>query len=64
MWNGPADQGLAAAKLGPAPFTYDVVVSLDGVEHRAHALWPDDQITGNEPSAALTFSPPLPAWSG
>lgn len=64
VWNGPADQGLAAAQLGPAPFTYDVVVTLDGVEHRAHAVWPDDQIPGNEPSVALTFVPPLPAWTG
>nr|MBA3851451.1 hypothetical protein [Chloroflexota bacterium] len=50
-----------AADLGPAPFTYDVVVMLDGVRYAARAAWPADEIQGNEPSVALEFSPPLPA---
>ena len=60
-WDGPDDQGLAAAALGPAPFTYDVLVTLDGIEHSAAAKWPSDQIPGNEPSVALDFTPALPA---
>ena len=60
-WYGPDQAGHEAARLGPAPFTYDVVVTLDGLAHRAHAVWPDDVIPGNEPSVALTFHPALPA---
>jgi hypothetical protein len=61
LFDGPDERGLAAAALGPAPFTYDAVLVLNGVRHVAHATWPDDVIAGNEPSVALRFSPPLPA---
>lgn len=60
-WNGPESAGLQAADLGPAPFTYEVTVLLDGVRYAATAIWPNDQIEGNEPSVSLEFSPPLPA---
>ena len=60
-WDGPDRAGLRAADLGPGPFTYDVVVMLDGVRYAARAAWPADEIQGNEPSVALEFSPPLPA---
>jgi hypothetical protein len=60
-WDGPDQPGLEAATLGPAPFTYDAVVTLDGVQHTATATWPDDEIAGNEPSVSLDFTPPLPA---
>lgn len=60
-WDGPDREGLAAAKLGPAPFTYGVVLTLDGTRHVATARWPRDVIKGNEPSVGLTFAPPLPA---
>ncbi len=60
-WDGPDRAGLRAADLGPGPFTYDVVVTLDGVRYRARAAWPADEINGNEPSVRLEFSPPLPA---
>jgi hypothetical protein len=59
-WDGPDDRGKAAAKLGSEPYTYDVVLILDGVRHVARASWPAAQIVGNEPSVALTFEPPLP----
>ena len=63
-WTGGMEDGLAAAALADAgPFTYEVVVTLDGVEHRATARWPDDQIPGNEPSVALHFTPALPGSS-
>ena len=60
FWDGPDARGLAAARLGPAPFTYDVVLTLDGVEHTATVTWPDDQVEGDEPSVALEFRPALP----
>lgn len=60
-WDGPDAQGLAAAHLGPKPFTYHVVLTLDGIRHAASARWPRDVIEGNEPSVGLTFSPALPA---
>jgi hypothetical protein len=61
FWDAPDDQGVQAAQLGPAPFSYDVVLILDGVRYEATARWPDDQIPDNEPSVALNFQPPLPA---
>lgn len=48
FWDGPDAAGLAAADLGPAPFTYRVDLVLDGARHVATARWPDDQIVGNE----------------
>ncbi len=60
-WDGPDERGLAAADLGPGPFTYEVDLVLDGVAYTATATWPEDEIPGNEPSVALEFSPPLPA---
>lgn len=62
-WDRPDDEGLQAAALGEAPFTYEVELTLDGERYRATAVWPDDQIEGNEPSVRLEFSPPLPALS-
>ena len=62
-WDGPDEAGLAAAELGPAPFSYSVDLVLDGARHTGTARWPDDEIPGNEPSARLTFVPPLPALS-
>jgi hypothetical protein len=59
-WNGPVEAGLDAAQLGPAPFIYEVIVTLDGVRHTATATWPDDEIDGNEPSVSLDLSPLLP----
>lgn len=61
FWDGPDEAGLVAAALGPPPFTYTVVVVLDGAIHTATAAWPADQIVGFEPSVELEFSPPLPA---
>ena len=58
-WDGPLEQGLAAAALGEGPFIYEVVVVLDGARHVATATWPDDTIVGNEPSVALVFDPAL-----
>jgi hypothetical protein len=60
-WDGPDDQGLAAAALGDGPFTYEVELVLDGARYVGTGTWPADEIVGNEPSVALHFTPPLPA---
>ncbi|MGH3043402.1 MAG: hypothetical protein ACRDM2_01625 [Gaiellaceae bacterium] len=60
-WDGPDEEGIAAAALGHGPFTYEVELVLDGARHVAEATWPGDQIAGNEPSVALHFTPGLPA---
>jgi hypothetical protein len=62
-WDGPDDQGLAAAALGEGPFTYEVQLVLDGIRYVASASWPSDQIVGEEPSVPLRFTPDLPALS-
>jgi hypothetical protein len=62
-WDGPDEQGLAAAALGDGPFTYRVELVLDGARYVATAVWPADEIDGNEPSVALRFKPELPALS-
>lgn len=49
-----------AAALGGFPFTTTVTLTIDGAVHTASAVYPDDEIEGNEPSVALTFDPPLP----
>jgi hypothetical protein len=59
-FDGPHQEGLAAARLGPPPFTYDVILTLDGVRYEATATWPQDQIVGSAPYVALQFDPPLP----
>ena len=49
-----------ASRLGDFPFTTTVTLTLDGRTHRATAVYPDDEIRGNEPSVALEFTPALP----
>jgi hypothetical protein len=60
-WDGPDQEGHAAAALGEGPFTYEVELVLDGHRYVATASWPADEIAGNEPSVALRFTPDLPA---
>ena len=36
----------------------------DGTTYTGTAIYPDDEIDGSEPYAALTFDPPLPAYTG
>lgn len=56
----PDDLAKQAAGLGDFPFTTTVTLTLDGSTHVATAVYPDDEIEGNEPSVALEFVPPLP----
>jgi hypothetical protein len=56
----PDDLAKQAAGLGDFPFTTTVTLTLDGRTYVATAVYPDDEIEGNEPSVALQFSPELP----
>ena len=59
-WDGLDDMGRRATQLGEGPFRYRVKVMLDGKRYIAEAIWPDDEIRGNEPSLRLDFRPALP----
>ena len=56
----PDDLAKQAAGLGDFPFTTTVTLTLDGRSYVATAVYPDDEIEGNEPSVALEFVPELP----
>lgn len=56
----PDDLAKQAADLGDFPFTTTVTLTLDGRTYVATAVYPDDEIEGNEPSVALRFTPELP----
>jgi hypothetical protein len=56
----PDDLAKQAAGLGDFPFTTTVTLTLDGRSYVATAVYPDDEIEGNEPSVALQFDPELP----
>jgi hypothetical protein len=56
----PDDFAKRAAGLGDFPFTTTVTLTLDGRSYVATAVYPDDEIEGNEPSVALQFDPELP----
>lgn len=60
-WNGPYDKGTEAARLGSAPFEYEVLLRLDGKRYRAKARWPQDEIPWLAPYVWLPFRPKLPA---
>jgi hypothetical protein len=60
-FTGSQEQGIAAAALGPPPFTYDLRLEIDGVKHRAIAEWPDDVDEECSPCVPLRFRPALPA---
>jgi hypothetical protein len=57
----PVEEGLAAAKLGSPPFTYEVLLELDGLGYLGTGVWPDDVDPECAPCVPLTFAPPLPA---
>jgi hypothetical protein len=66
-WLSFSEKGSAfadrVAALGPAPFTYDVTLTLDGVAHHATATWPDDHVADpfdDDPAPVpLVFDPAL-----
>jgi hypothetical protein len=62
-WETDGRRSRRIAALGPPPFTYDVTLVLDGVEHHARATWPDDHVDdpfNDDPAPVpLMFDPPL-----
>ena len=52
--------GDRAARLGPAPFRYDVALVIDSTTYRGRGTWPDDVDPECSPCTRLQFSPPLP----
>jgi hypothetical protein len=59
-FDGPDEPAKQAAGLGDFPFTTTVTLTMDGRTYVATAVYPDDEIEGNEPSVALRFVPELP----
>lgn len=53
-------EGRALAKIGPAPYSYEVALVLDGTAHTASVLWPSEDVV-RRGNIELTFDPPLPA---
>lgn len=60
-WRGPDDEAARLPDLGPPPFTYQVVVELDGAMYEANAVWPPENLEPHQYSMPLEFTPPLPA---
>jgi hypothetical protein len=50
--------------FGAPPLSYDVRLRLDGIDYRATAVSPRDEKFAAHPYVALTFDPPLPAFTG
>ena len=63
FFRGELDPAQQPAPLGPAPFTYKVLLTLDGKRFLATAVWPRDEKTDEAPNTVLTFDPPLPAYT-
>ncbi|MGH3452906.1 MAG: hypothetical protein ACRDP2_00725 [Nocardioidaceae bacterium] len=59
-WDAPRATAREAVRLGPAPFTYDVRLMLDGRTYDASATWPDDVFDSFHGYVRLNFSPALP----
>jgi hypothetical protein len=63
-FTGDEAQSQQILDLGPAPYMYDVVLTLDGSTYNGQGVWPTDERTSEAPYVTLTFDPPLPAFTG
>ena len=63
FFQGEQDPAHQAALLGPPPFTYEVLLTLDGEQYVGTAVWPRDEKKNEAPNTTLTFDPPLPAYT-
>ncbi len=52
--------GEQAARLGSAPFRYDITLVIDSIPYHGTATWPDDVDPACSPCTPLRFNPPLP----
>jgi len=64
FFRGEEDPAHQATQLGPAPFTYQVLLTLDGKRYVGAAVWPRDEKKDEAPNTVLSFDPPLPAYTG
>jgi hypothetical protein len=64
FFRGDEADALEVARLGPAPFSYEVVFTFDGKEYVGSAVWPRDETRDEAPYTTLTVDPPLPAYTG
>jgi hypothetical protein len=55
------EDGRRLTALGPAPFRYDVTLTIAGTRYRGAGTWPQDVIHDCSPCTALRWDPPLPA---
>jgi hypothetical protein len=62
FFHGDDSSAHKVARLGPAPFTYRVVLSLNGDEYIGTGVWPRDEQPDQAPNTTLTFDPPLPPY--
>ncbi|NNF65107.1 MAG: hypothetical protein HKN07_12740 [Acidimicrobiia bacterium] len=53
------DEGLTAAQLGGGKFTYEIEVTMDGLNFTGTGIWPTDEDPECAPCVPLTFDPPL-----
>lgn len=64
FFTGDRPQSQQFLALGPAPYTYDVALTLDGSTYAGQGVWPTDERKSERPYVTLTFDPPLPAFTG
>lgn len=62
-FTAPAAEGLSAAQIGPPPFSYEVILVLDGQTYTGRGTWPGGVNPECNPCVPLNFEPPLPALS-
>jgi hypothetical protein len=55
------EDGRRLTALGPAPFRYDVTLTIAGTRYRGTGTWPQDVIHDCSPCTTLRWDPPLPA---
>ncbi len=60
VFRGTESLGQEAVDLGPPPFAYSVVLTLDGRTYTGIGNWPGGRVSENDPAVELAFDPPLP----
>ena len=61
---GTQAESTRVLELGPAPYTYQVRLTLDGATFTGTGQWPQDERPAERPYVDLAFTPPLPAFTG
>ena len=63
FFRGEQNPARQVAQLGPPPFSYEVLLTLDGKQYVGTAVWPRDEKKYQAPNTTLTFDPPLPIYT-